>query len=128
MQSRSGTSDYATPTTQMIVMKGKACIEPISIPALVNYFTNMQLAGREYGYFKITHFDFPLNDSLTKIMGDDFITINFSVEGHISDPVLTPGENFPPPGTYEVVVFSRDIVIPVRRTHTLNDIAISLYN
>ena len=110
----------------MIVMKGKAGIEPISIPGLTNYFSNMQLAGREYGYFKITHFDFPLNDSLTRIFGSDFITLNFSVEGHISDPVLSPGEDFPE--DYRIVVFSRDIVIPVRRTHTINDIAISLYN
>lgn len=88
----------------------------------------MQLAGREYGYFKISHFDFPLNDSLTKIFGDDFIVINLTVEGHISDPILDPDEPFPSPGTYETVVFSRDIVIPVRRTHTINDVAENLYN
>ena len=112
----------------MIIMKGRSCIETISIAGLQSYYTNMQLAGREYGYFKITHFDFPLNDSLTRIFEDDFITINLSVEGHISDPVLQPGETFPEPGTYQVVVFSRDIIIPVRRTHTINDIAGALYN
>jgi hypothetical protein len=47
---------------------------------LQNYYANMQMIGREYGYFQLAHFDFPLNDSLTKVFGSDYIKVNFRVE------------------------------------------------
>jgi hypothetical protein len=37
------------------------------------------MPGREYGYFQVTHFDFPLNDSLVKTFGNNSIAVGFKV-------------------------------------------------
>ena len=37
------------------------------------------MPGRDMGYFQISHFDFPLNDSLVKTFGAEFIPIDFQV-------------------------------------------------
>jgi hypothetical protein len=41
---------YATPSTQYVLVKGKTGTEPISIPGLQNYYANLMMEGREYGY------------------------------------------------------------------------------
>lgn len=46
-----GGQDYETPTKQLVVLKGKSCIEKISLPNLQSYYSNIGIEGREYGYF-----------------------------------------------------------------------------
>lgn len=48
----------------------------------------MELAGREYGSFRILHFDFPLNDSLVKTFGANYIPLRIVVDMEWVDPSL----------------------------------------
>ena len=41
-----------------------------------NFFMNLNIPGRDSGYFRITHFDFPLNDSLVKTFEATVLSIN----------------------------------------------------
>ena len=71
MLDRPGIQDniYQTPTKQMVVLRGTNPVETISLPSLQTYYNNIQIPGREYGYVQVTHFDFPVCDSLYKTIG-----------------------------------------------------------
>jgi hypothetical protein len=72
---------------------------------------------REYAHFKVLHFDFPLNDSLTKIFGADTTPIRIEVTSYVQS-----GENIlnAPVSTY----VSTDVVqFNLKRVHTSLDVA-----
>lgn len=50
------------------------------------YYTNVQLLNREYGYFQIAHFDFPLNDSLVKTFYGDTTPIVVTITTKVAFP------------------------------------------
>ena len=82
------------------------------------------MVGREYGYFQLSHFDFPLNDSLTKTFGADYIDVGFRATcyfGRSEQDVTNPNSWF---STQYDTIFA----IPVRRVHSIGDIADHLNN
>jgi hypothetical protein len=72
---------------------------------------------REYAYFKIQHFDFPLNDSLTKVFAADYIPIRIRVATYLSTE-----DNLLIDSTEQII--STDLVLfNLKRMHTSIDIA-----
>ena len=60
---------YDSPSPQVILIRGNRCVETISLPMLQQYYTNILRPNKDYAYFKLTYFDFPINDSITKMVG-----------------------------------------------------------
>ena len=125
MENRPGGGDfYSTPSNQQIILKGSSCIEPISLPGLQNYYANLQMVGREYGYFQLSHFDFPLNDSLTKTFGGDYIEVGFRATCFFGRSM----EDLEKPASWSSTQYDTIFLIPVRRVHSIADIADRINN
>lgn len=117
---------YDVPSTQYVLIKGNSGIEPISVPGLQNFYSNLMIAGREYGYIQVAHFDFPVNDSPTKIFGTDLIYLQLVVTIQFGPPnsAAFVGIGIPEPVTE---VFETPLTVTIKRTAGIPDIAERLY-
>ncbi len=94
------------------------------MPGLQSYYSNLQMIGRESAYFQLSYFDFPLNDSLTKTFGSDYIDVGFRVTCFFGrDP-----SDLSQPETWLATEYNTIFTIPVRRVHSIGDLADHLNN
>ena len=101
-------------------MRGDSCIESVSLPGLQSFFANLGMPGREYGYFQISHFDFPLNDSLVKTFSSTQMIIDVSVDYYFG-PGDSDQDYMDDPGHMHTDNFS--MLFDLRRVASSADIA-----
>jgi hypothetical protein len=63
-----------------VYITGKTCVEPVSLPNVQQYYSNITRLNKDYAFFKLVYFDFPLNDSIEKIIGEEEqVNVKFDV-------------------------------------------------
>jgi hypothetical protein len=53
-----------------------------------NYYTNVELFNKEYGYYTINFAEFPMNDSLLKTIGP-ILELNVKIEMEFAKSMLS---------------------------------------